>query len=52
MTDLKNIIEVSFPDDGVSTICVIVQYCFFPFYFYFYFYFLVGVGRSSSSDTR
>jgi len=41
MTDLKNIIKVSFPDDGVIcvTVCVCVQYCFFLFHFYFYFYF-------------
>jgi len=49
MTDLKNIIEVSFPDDGVS-VCVfvhIVYFSFFIFYFLFLFLFLflVGVGR-------
>jgi len=38
MTDLKNIIKVSFSDDGVSVICVTVHaILFFPFYFYFYF---------------
>jgi len=38
MTDLKNIIKVSFPDDDV--ICVTVYaILFFPLYLYFYFYF-------------
>jgi len=37
MTDLKNIIEVSFPDDGVS----VCAYCvFFPFFFLFFPFFL------------
>jgi len=35
MTDLKNIIEILFPDDGVSVICVTVHvlYCVSSFYF-------------------
>jgi len=36
MTDLKNLIIVTFPDSGVSVLLCIV---FFPFYFYFYFLF-------------
>jgi len=55
MTDLKNIIEVSFPDDGVSTLyykcdCAYCNTVFSFFYFYFYFLFLFLVGRSPSGD--
>jgi len=33
MTDLKNIIEVSFPDDGIS----VCAYCvFFPFFIFIF----------------
>jgi len=46
MTDLKNLIKMRFPDDGVSVI-VYAVIVFFPFLF-FYFYFLVDVGRSPS----
>jgi len=53
MTNLKNINEVSFPDDGVSVICVIVHIVMlFFFLFLFSFLFLVGVGRPSGGDTH
>jgi len=50
MTDLKNLIQVSFSDAGVSVIvyAVIVS---FPFLFLFSFLFLVDVGRSPSDNT-
>jgi len=55
LADLKNIIQVSFPDDDVSVLCymcdcVYSNTVFSFFYSYFYFYFLVGVGRSSGGD--
>jgi len=46
MTDLKNLIKVRFPDDGVSVI-VHAEIVFFPFLL-FLFLFLVDVGRSPS----
>jgi len=49
MTDLKNIIEISFPD-GVS-VFYYMCYCVLFFSFFsllFLFLFLVGVGRPSS----
>jgi len=48
MTDLKNIIEISFPYDDVSVTCVIVHIVMFFFSSFFIFIFiLVGVGRPS-----
>jgi len=38
MTDLKNIMEISFPDDGVS-VCDCAYCVFFPFIFIFIFIF-------------
>jgi len=53
-TDLKNLIQVSFPDSGVSVI-VYAVIVFFPFLFLFsfsfLFLFLVDVGRSPSDYT-
>jgi len=52
MTDLKNLIQVSFPDAGVSVI-VYAVIVFFPFLFLFsfLFLFLVDVGRSPNDNT-
>jgi len=46
MTDIKNILEITYPDDGVSVLChmcviVHVVYCntilsFFPFFILFF----------------
>jgi len=53
MTDLRNIIEVTFPDDGVSVLYVryiiVLYYCFFHFIFIYLFLFLVGVDRPPGS---
>jgi len=51
MTDLRNIIKISFPDDGVSVfyvICVIVHYLC---YILIITLFLVDVGRPPSGHT-
>jgi len=46
--DIKNILEITFLDDGVSVLYMLcVVYCFFPFFILFVFLFLVGVGRPS-----
>jgi len=39
MTDIRNILEVTFPDDGVSVLYMlcVVYFSFLFFYFYFYF---------------
>jgi len=53
MTDLKNLIEITFPDDGVSVLYVLLC-IFFNFYFLFLFFlflFIVGVGRPLGGDT-
>jgi len=50
---LKNIIEVTFPDSGVSVLyvllCIVFSFFFFFFFLFLFFIFiLMGVGRSSS----
>jgi len=42
MTDLKNIIKVLFPDDGVSVICVTVHAILF--FLFIFIFILVGMG--------
>jgi len=50
MTDLKNIIEISFSDYGVFYIICVIVYCFFfIFYFLFLFSFLFLVDMDQLS---
>jgi len=52
-TDLKNLIEVTFSDDGVSVFICVMCCVFFLFTFIFIIIFiLVDVGRPSGGDTR
>jgi len=53
MTDIKNILEITYPDDGVNVLCYIcvivyVVYCntvfsFSPFLFYFFIFIFIFV---------
>jgi len=45
MTDLKNIIQVSFPDDGVS-VCVIVHIVYFFLFLFLFFFIFSGYGST------
>jgi len=47
ITDLKNIIEISLPDDGVSVFCYMCDCAcntVFPFLFLFFIFILVDIG--------
>jgi len=50
MTDLKNIIEISFPD-GISVVCVTVHaILFFPFFIFIFIF--SGCGSPRQAVTR
>jgi len=49
--DIKNILEITFPDDGVS-VFICVMCCVFFFFIFIFIFILVDVGRSSGGDTR
>jgi len=50
MTDFTKIIDVSFPDDGVSVLCDCACNTVFSFLFLFFIFIIVGMGWSSGGD--